>query len=82
VTSSRTVCLRPLRQVADVVDVELDAARGRVLEPDDQAHQSRLAAAVRSCDGDELASLHVEIDVPQHGRRVAVGERHALQTKG
>ena len=90
VTSSRTVDAarrflpapaaagsRPCRTV------ELDAARGRVLEPD---HRARTSVVLPPPFGPAIATnsprSHLEIDVPQHRRRVAVGERHALEAKG
>jgi hypothetical protein len=56
--------------------VELDCPRGRAVKSDQQFQQRGLAAARRSGDRDELARLHVQIDVLQHELvRRAIAER-------
>ena len=51
----------------------------RLLEPEREAEQRRLAAAVRPGDGDELAVLDREVDVLQHEAAGAVAERDVAQ---
>ena len=48
------------------VAVDQHAARGRILQPGDDAQQRRLAAAGRADEDDELAVLHLEVDALQH----------------
>jgi hypothetical protein len=48
--------------------------RRRPLEPEHEPHQRRLAAAVRTCDSDELALLDLEVDPVEHERPAAVPE--------
>ena len=54
-------------QPAHVDPVDQQPAGRDVVEPRDQAHEDALARAGRPEDGDALARLHVEVDVPQHG---------------
>ena len=47
----------------DVLAVEDDPARGRLVDAADQVEDRRLAGAVRADDREDLALLHVEADV-------------------
>jgi len=71
--------LSALGKVTDLAHEQLDASRRRLLQSDHQPDERRLAASVWSCDRHELALLHFEVDIPQHGGRMPVGERDALQ---
>ena len=51
------------RQPGHVLPVELDEARGGLLEAADHAQRCRLAAAGRPQQGEELAVAHLEVDV-------------------
>jgi hypothetical protein len=50
-----------------------------MLEPEDQAEKRRLAAAVRSGDGHELAAFDGEIHVAEDRRAGAIGERDVVE---
>jgi hypothetical protein len=52
---------------------------GRPLEAEQDAHQRRLAAAVRSGDGDELALAQLEIDVLEDALTRPVAEGHPCE---
>ena len=54
-------------------------ARRRPLETEHEAHQRRLAAAVRAGDRDELACFDSEVHVREHGAATVVGERDVAQ---
>ena len=45
---------------------DLEFARGDLFEAGDDAQQRRLAAAGRPDEDDELAVLHLEVDVVEH----------------
>ncbi len=51
------------RQPRDVLAVELDQARGRLLEATDHPERRRLAASGRAEEAEELSVLHLEVDV-------------------
>jgi hypothetical protein len=51
----------------------------RPLEPEDDSHECRLAAAVRARDGDELALADAEVDVFEDALSGPVTERDALE---
>jgi hypothetical protein len=51
----------------------------RLLEADGDAQKRRLAAAVRACDGDELAGFDLEVDVVQDLGTTRVGEADVTQ---
>jgi hypothetical protein len=80
--------LSPLRQVSDsrsacsvrrrLAEEERLAFR-RVLEPDGDAEERRLAAAVRAGEGDELAGLDLELDIVQDLGSTRVGEADVTQ---
>jgi hypothetical protein len=74
--------LRPLRQIAAALHVDVDASCRRVLEPKDQSEQSRLAATVWPRDRKKLAAGDVEVNVAEHGRPVLVGKRDVLELDG
>ena len=57
-------------------------ASSRLLEPDGDAQKRRLAAAVRPCDGDELAGLDLEVDVVQYLGPTRVREADVTQLDG
>ena len=46
--------------------VQLDAARGRRVEPAHQVQQRALARARGADDGQRLAAVHVQVDTAQH----------------
>ena len=56
--------------------------RRRLLEAQRQAHERRLAAAVRARDRDELARLDGEVDALEHGPAAVVRERDVAQFDG
>ena len=80
--------LRALGEVAErgatreprrlLAEEESFAGRG-TLEAESQAHQRRLAAAVRPGDRDELAGLNREAHVLEHRAAAVVGERDVAQ---
>ena len=55
--------------VVDLAAADGDVAGGDLLQPGDQAQQRRLAAARGTDEDDELAVLHLEVDVVEHLRR-------------
>jgi hypothetical protein len=57
-------------------------SRRRALKAEYQSEQRRLASTVRARDCNELAPVDREVDVPQHGWTVAVGEGHAVEANG
>ena len=57
------------REPRHVLALELDQARGRLLEAADHPQGRRLAAAGRAEEGEEFAVEHLEVDVVD-------GERH------
>ncbi len=68
-----------------VLAVEVDGARRRLLEAEHQAHQRRLAAARRADEGDELAGLDLERQVADDRRpvlRVAEGDVRDVDRAG
>ena len=65
--------------VAQVVAVDADRAGGRVVEAGDELRQRRLAGAGRADERDGLARRDRERHVVERGRRVAVGEGHAVE---
>ena len=74
--------LRALGEVGEPVRRDEHPAGDGLLQPEDEAKQRRLAAAVRPGDRDELAALDGELHVTQHGRTVPVGKRHMLEANG
>ncbi len=60
------------RHVVDLAPADRDLAGGDLLQPGDQAQQGRLAAARGTDEDDELAVLHLEIDVVEDLRRSEV----------
>ena len=83
--------LRTLGEIADAVALaeaagglaeERCRSRLRLLEPEQDAQQRRLAAAVRAGHRDELALVDGEVDVAKHRRPARIGEAHALQLGG
>jgi hypothetical protein len=58
---------------------EAHAAGCRPLEPEREAEQRRLAAAVRAGDGDELAGGDDQIDVAQNRLPVQIREVDVLE---
>jgi hypothetical protein len=75
--------LRALGQVADPGSAlnpigrfaeELEAARARAFEPDDQPDERRLATPVGAGDAEELTPLDREVDVVQDRRAAPVGK--------
>jgi hypothetical protein len=52
---------------------------GRLLEPERDAQERRLAASVRTGDRDELTRADREIDVLQDERPSGIGERDAIE---
>ena len=73
--AERRAAGEPRRRLAE----EEGLARRRPLEAEREAHQRRLAAAVRSGDRDELARLDGEVHVLEHGTASVVGERDVAQ---
>jgi hypothetical protein len=71
---------RTLREIPEVLRVELHSTRHRFLETEDESQQRRLAAAVRSRDRDELASTDLEGDIAENERAVPVGERDVVES--
>jgi hypothetical protein len=80
--------LSPLGEVSDLPSAselacwlaeEQCLAPRRVLEPDGNAQEGRLAAAVRAGDGHELASFDLEIDVVEDLGPTRVGEAHVTE---
>jgi hypothetical protein len=57
---------------------DLDLALGRLVEAGDHPQRRRLAAAGRAEQREELAGLHLEVDVIDRDE-VAVSLRHAAQ---
>ena len=55
------------------------ASRGGALEPEREAQQRRLAAAVRPGDPDERPVLDGERDALERGRTAPIGERDVLE---
>src|SRR3546814_18689682 len=54
--------------------IDLDLARGRRLQPDDRAHQHRLAGARTADHAQYLARAHVEVEmIVDHRSRQSVG---------
>jgi hypothetical protein len=83
--------LSALRKVSDPSSSrELDrrlaeqqrVASRRVLEPDGNAEERRLATAIRAGDGDELSGLYLEVDVVQDLGPTRVGEAHVTELDG
>ena len=58
---------------------EADAAVSRPLEPEREPEQRGLTAAVRSSDREELSGGDLEVELPQHGRAVLIGEVDARE---
>src|SRR5215210_318657 len=83
--------LRPLGEIPDrraprepprrLAEQECLAARG-LLQPEDDADQRRLPAAVRSRYRNELPGTNRQIDVAQHRRAVPVREGNAAKLNG
>ena len=61
-------------EVAEVDAVDHDAARSRIVEADEQAHQGALAGAGGADDGDPLAGARLEGDVVERVVAARVGE--------
>jgi hypothetical protein len=73
---------RALCEIGDPVTRRITDVHGpgtRPLEPEDEPHQRRLAAAVRARDRDELARLDAQRHVLEHVGAAWVGERHAVE---
>jgi hypothetical protein len=51
---------------ADVLAADLDVARGGRIQAGDEVQQRRLARAGRSHQGEELALIHVQVEVLEH----------------
>ena len=66
-------------QLADVDAVEQHAAGVDVVEPADQVHERRLAAAAAADDADLLAGLDREVDVLEHRPMPLVAEGDVLE---
>src|SRR5512144_578590 len=58
-----------IREARDVLSEHLDAARGGLVEADDRTEQHRLAAARAADDAEDLAFVHVEIEILVHDLR-------------
>ena len=58
------------------------ASRGGALEPEREAQQCRLAAAVRPGDPDERSLLDGEGDALERGRTAPIRERDVLELDG
>ena len=70
---------RGLRHVLDVLSVDQHAARGDVVEAEQDARDGRLAGARRPDDGDHLPGRHLEAHMFQDRPLGIVGERHVLE---
>jgi ABC-type multidrug transport system fused ATPase/permease subunit len=65
--------------VAQVVAVDQDAPRGRVIEARDQLGERRLAGAGRAHERDRLARRDLQCDICQSVRARPVAERHVVE---
>ena len=70
---------RTLRHLADVLPVDQDPPGGRLVEPEQEPGDRRLAGARRPDDGDRLARLRLERDAAQDRPRRIVGEFDVLE---
>ncbi len=68
-----------LGDLAQVVPVDGDPARGGVVEARHQLGQGRLAGAGRAHQRDRLSRRHLQVDAVQDVVASAVGEVHALE---
>jgi hypothetical protein len=71
-----------IREAMGRLAVQERGARTGSFEPEEDAHERRLAAAVRTCNGDELAFAEREIDVLELVLPGPVPERHVAQLDG
>jgi hypothetical protein len=62
-----------LAHAVDPLAIEPDLSRRRSIEAGEQIEQSRLAAAARAHDRDELASLDRQVDAPKGRHLRAAG---------
>src|ERR1700720_651628 len=58
------------RQASDALALEDDVARCRALDPHDRFHRGRFAGAVRADQAENLAGMHMEVEV-LHRREAA-----------
>ena len=61
---------------------QLDLAARRLLEPERQPQQRRLAASIRPGDRDELTGVDPQVDAGQHRRPLRVREVDVLELDG
>ena len=73
------VAQRGQRQRAEVVAVEQDPARGRVVEPRQQVEDRGLAGAGAPDEGDPLPGLDRQREVLERDVAVGIGEVHVLE---
>ena len=71
-----------IREAVGRLAVQERRARTGSFEPEEDAHERRLAAAVGACDGDELAFAECEVDVLEHVLTGPVPERDVAQLDG
>src|SRR5205814_10175250 len=64
---------------AQVLSLDIDAARGHFLLADQEAHQRRLRGAAGTDEKDEVLLGNFEADVTQRNRAVGIGLLHTLQ---
>ncbi len=73
---------RRLRDVADILAVDQDAAAGDIVEAEQQPRDRRLAGAGRADDGDGVPGRDVEAQAFEDRPRRLVGKRNVLEADG